>query len=458
MALLVAAAAPARAAPPRDMGGRIDHVLLVVIDTLRADRLGLDGYPRETSPFLDDLGAKGTAFERAYAPGNWTASSVASLFTSSFPSVHGVGIRDERVDEVGSLTRTTLHGFGTTLAESFRSAGWRTIGIAFNQQLVPAMGFDRGFDHFTNDVGDGAIPGHFLELVRRERPARSFAYLHFLGPHWPYATKESLLAPFGGDFYDVALRFEGRELFAALRAGTRDLTPRERELLDASYDAKIRMTDRALGNLWRRLRRSGWPRDRTLLVVTSDHGEELLDRGSMGHGQHLHDELIRVPLVLHGPGIPRGRRVRAPVSLVDLMPTLLGLAGIEAPPGLMGRDLGPRYLRPAAPPATAEGLARTEMAGARAFTGDAYRYVRTLDDATGRTKGEQLFHLASDPDEERDLVTDPAHREALVRLRAAATAELVRPGPARMGGEAEPARATLGADEVERLRELGYFQ
>lgn len=324
-------------------------ILLVTVDTLRADAVAFDGGPPETTPFLAGLARDGVRFERSYATSSWTPPSMASLFTGVHGTTHGVvsgEISEERV-----LRQPILPGSLTTLAEAARAAGYVTIGVSSSRHLTRDLGFAQGFDRFADPasfLGGAAVNQIVRDLLReqfgdawatawRERPL--FLWIHYFDPHDPYVPYEPWLEAHAPE----ALRRRPDSPARKVMRDLRRLFPApDAALADAIrpiYRSEVARTDDFLAQLWRELA----PDDDTLLILTADHGEEIVDHGSIGHSQSLYEELVRVPLLVRWPrgGFRAGARVEVPVSGIDLLPTLLDLLDRPIPRGLPGRTLRP---------------------------------------------------------------------------------------------------------------------
>jgi len=422
------------------------NLVLISVDTLRADRLGCYGNPRPTSPRLDALAQAGVLFEDASTAAPWTKPAHATLLTGLYPSRHGMT----------SMT-STLANSAVPIAEWLSRRGFRTAAIV-NTRLMATHGFERGFDTVDASelphgqaAGSGITDAAIAWLSAQGTKKRFFLFLHYMDMHSDYESTPEHREQFVGP-YDGPLRGSTQELY---RIAERRLDPTDadlRHLLDL-YDASLRQTDSHLGRLFDALRASG-RLDTTLIVVTSDHGEEFLDHGGVLHGHSQYQELVRVPLVLHGPGVAAGRRQREPVSLVDVVPTALGLLGVPAPTDLDGIPLEPlwqtpgstlpaRFLffeaditfPPPAPGVTPPGTRRAVRFG---------KYKLHYDT---RTRQVQLYDLDQDPRETRNLrETQPEIAGALLdRL----TAFLERPAASAPGRE-------LTVEQLEALRSLGY--
>ncbi len=324
-------------------------VVIYLIDTLRADRLGVYGYDRPTSPQIDALARESVLFEQACAPAPWTLPSIASILTSTFLCEHGVISEGYKVDP-GVVT----------LAERFRSVGYRTVSLYVNDFAGPVSGLDRGYDVCTKlpaYVEAADIAPHLRDAARP-----LLLYVHNIEPHNPFNAAYEHIRLFGSvpDFQVERMsrllsyyrRFLRLNWPATRRPGAPDNSPQQQALLtqlhallkehNVLYDAVVREADQRLGEVVGELKRSGrW--ENTLFVLLSDHGEELGEHGAYLHSQSLYQELLRVPLLIRFPRDEHaGRRVRDVVSLVDVLPTLLDAVGR---PDLAGQARG-RSLMP----------------------------------------------------------------------------------------------------------------
>jgi arylsulfatase A-like enzyme len=416
--------------------------VLISIDTLRADHLGAYGYSRPTSPNLDRLAAGGVVFENARSTAPWTLPAHASLLTGLAPSRHGV--------------RTPEHRLGAdvpVLAEVLSDAGWTTAGVVNSRYLGRAFGLDRGFDHF-----EAIRPPAATEASSVESPARRwleahaggapfFLFVHFYDVHSDYGASpeiEALMAP------GPAGGIRGRtEELQAVRRGDRQLDAADLERVVALYDAGIRQVDEAIGRLLETLDELGVS-ERTWVVVTSDHGEEFLEHGGVLHGRTHYRELLHVPLLWRGPGVPAGVRIEAPVSLVDVVPTVIAGLGLSDHPPVDGVDLAP-LLAGSSPESgsgryiVAEGdHGRNEDDTLRSIRGP--RYALIHDRLSDRV---ELFDLRADPGESTDLAqARPEIRDELRRRLDDATTESRPASP----------RTPLSAREEAELRALGYLR
>jgi arylsulfatase A-like enzyme len=434
VALLALAAPACDRMPPRPPG----DVVVVLIDTLRPDHLGFYGYDKDTAPWLDELARRGTVFERAHSTSSWTAPSTASVFTGLYPTRHGVteGFfahrgRMRELSEGGRpvLPLNQLPTSVATLAERFQRAGYRTFGAAANVNIGHHIGFDRGFDrfHYAHKASAGALLKEVATWsdALQSSPAPTFLYLHLNDVHSPYEKREPLY------------------------------TPQDDPLQDdiSAYDSQIHYVDRKLAKLAEAL---DWGPG-TLFAVLSDHGEEFGEHGGRRHDGGLHSELTRVLLMFRGPGVPAAR-ITTDVSLVDVLPTLVELAGLPPDPPdatpLDGRSLVP--LMRAEGDDAADFEARTLLSH-RAMKGEKYglSWWAVLRDGWKLIvdpEGEALYDHHRDFGEQRDRAAEEPER---VRRLSSELQDL-------RSAEAPPAEPTTAVplDDalLQALEELGYVE
>jgi arylsulfatase len=331
---------------------RVDRpsVLVVLVDTLRADAVG------RSTPTLDRLAATGTRFEQMEAQASWTMPAVATLMTGLHPRSHGVvGTAADPAAVPTTSDPAFVSDALVTLPKLAQQAGITTIGISSNPLISRATNFASGFETFVeagwertrrNWPRGTTVTDPFLAWLRRNGGTRFFAYLHYMEPHDPYTPSpaDRPRPPPGapaaiaiGDVAPIAKRMN--------QGAGGAVPPDQVAYLRRLYDLEVRDWDAELGRVLAGLDASG-VRGSTIVVVVADHGEEFEEHGRLKHGIHLYEELLHVPLVIAGPGIPVGR-VPETVQGIDVMPTLAALLGIDPPPGLPGQPLfGPREERP----------------------------------------------------------------------------------------------------------------
>lgn len=437
------------------------NILLIVIDTLRADRLGCYGNKRGLTPFLDSLAARGTLFLNAYAPSSWTCPSVASLMTSRYPMQHRVvSFASKLADEE------------RTLAETLQPLGYLAGGFSANFRLLGALGYAQGFQHWRADLeGAGGLRGgdlrrqsiEWLDQARRSAPGRpALLYLHFMEPHAPYDPPEPFREQFGRNEDAAVDAATANEHLVGLR--WYKLTRADVEMLASLYDAEVASADAELRHLFAELEQRGFLRD-AIVVVTADHGEEFWEHGNLGHGTSLYNESVRVPLILIAPGYAGGQRVEQNVSLLDVAPTLLDLLGQPGEPRFEGRSLVP-LLRPQSLAAwfkawrspggkteVPDVLLDLELVG---YGVDAREHshglVRRSTKLLLRPGG-----LAELYDLERDPLEKNANAEAL-RARSPTLQRALEAARADLGSRAGTVAETAPLDDAtrEKLRALGY--
>lgn len=346
--------APLSEAHGREVPGEPLNVVFILLDTLRADHLSCYGYSRKTSPSIDKLADQGVLFEQAISQANWTLSSVASLFTSKYPPDHGA---------VSELTR--LADSELTLAEALQEQGYRTAAFVGPSFVSPEFGLAQGFQIYRS-----TSPGILREIMPQvftwldqNGKGPFFLFLHSVDLHTPYAYNtpfhfRELFDPgydgavrliqinarffkvYNSEPWEPELGPAPPPAYASLVEQIRD-NPRDREHIASYYDGAIAYADSFLGPLWEKLERLGL-RSKTMILLTSDHGEALGERGRMGHDFCLQDEIIRVPLILSHPRWSgRPRRIREQVEMIDVSPTILHLLNLPIPPSFRGESLRP---------------------------------------------------------------------------------------------------------------------
>ena len=317
----------------------LPDVLLISIDTLRADRLSCYGHDRPTSPNLDRIAARGLRFANAIAPSIHTAPSHMSMFTGLDPVTHGVRNYSPSLDFVNSLNREV-----SSLPEHLQAAGYRTACFTDHGNLMPQMGFGRGWDdsHVRLEPLAKKVSGALRWLGRAPADEPVFVFFHTYETHAPYIPPERVHGTFADTAYEGPLRSRYEALRAApepvRHAAARDFLKasdgfreEERQFLTDLYDECVLHADEQIGKLWRRWREIRGGRE-TLLVILSDHGESLGERGRYGHHAGTSRELVHVPLLMSGPGIPIGVR-EEPVAMAGLAATLLEALGLQDPGG-----------------------------------------------------------------------------------------------------------------------------
>ena len=427
-------------------------IILVSIDTLRADRLGAYGNDLGLTPHLDALADEGMVFEQATSAAPWTLPSHVSLFTSMLPFDHHVRWTSMHIDPVRSM-----------LAESLRNAGYRTGAFTGAGYVDSVFGFDQGFDVYENhrevdEGGPATIADHALAWARLQRGAPFFLFVHTYEVHSPFTHTDRAPRDDAGRLKAPFTNHEVEEVHRQHLV----LTPAERRYVAGLYDSDVASADAVIGRLLETLRREGIL-DRSILVILSDHGEDLWDHDaqwSPGHGHSLYQELVRVPLIVRAPGlVPANGRIRTPVSLLDVAPTLLELAGLPPEPDHRGHSLD-ATLRTGREPEARPVWSESVEFGPDRFAlreGDR-KVIRCPRPGTSHGKIKlmapplEVFDLGADPGETRDLSASLTAPEVRMVVDVGRRAERAFHAPSH---EIEDA-ADLPENLQEQLRSLGY--
>ncbi len=478
LALLLAACGPAE--DGRSLPASRPNVILISIDTLRADHLSAYGYHRQTSPFIDRFARQATVFRHAIAPAPWTLPAHASIFLAQYPHVHGIATAERRIEpQASTLTELlTQHGY--------RTAGFFTVGL-----LSEKYGFDQGFETYLR-VKPGtaeAVNRSALEWLQ-QRPEPFFLFLHYFDVHGPYdrkrlgtasycrSEKEGELSPFDRIVEQVSVRFlqsmgleepglrmrggarqlyrdalellaeQGespaveRDLRASMHLDTAALTAAERVCLIGLYDDGVRYLDGQLERLFDELTAMRLLDD-ALVVVTADHGENLYAHHHYRrHQKYLYQSIVHVPLIVKLPGQREGRVVEHQVSTVDVSPTILEAVGVPPPDDIQGQGLVSAHGRRGRVVRTLLSEGEDDETVRKAILRWPWKLIVSPD-------GGELFHLARDPGEGLNLLTE---RGDVARQLAAELERLATAPPTGEWQEHELDEATL-----EELRTLGYI-
>ena len=415
------------------------NVILISLDTLRADHLGIAGYERDTTPNLDEIAKEGLWFDTVVAQAPWTRPSHYSILTGTNPKKHGV-------TQPVRVTKGNWRSPFAPLAEVFRDRGYATAAFTGSGSISAQFGFDRGFDFYNETTGkehdcmsDAArVFGQAKSWVANHADRTFFLFIHTYEPHRPYCDKH----------------FVEREHI--------DPKDRIKERI-ARYDGDIRRTDMHLGQLFEVLRGAGLL-EKTIVVVTSDHGEQLVDRpgalAEFAHGHTLYDELLLVPLVFAGgPVSPYAGRISQQVRTIDIFPTVLELAGLPVPDRVDGASLLPLARGQAEEERAAYSGATTRGPKRESIRYRDWKLVRNLgphaargDKPTGPVP--ELYDLTEDPGERLNVAegradVTTAYLDLLDEIVSEADAAPKPPA----ASEADP---PMDPQLVEQLRSLGY--
>lgn len=459
------------------------NVLLIILDTVRADRLSCYGHNRPTTPNLDQIASRGVRFENFYANSSWTLASHASLFTGLYPAAH-------------RATQETLRlsDGPTTLAEVFGKAGYQTFGASTNSVVSKSSGLARGFDEFVEvfrseyktRVTEEGKGGHinniafedFLSGSDRDRPF--FAFVNYIAAHLPYAPVE----PHRSQLLDANIRGElvarGVELRMTDHYQDESVTDEDFNVLSQLYDGELNFLDQYVADLLAALYRDG-RLSNTLVVITSDHGENIGDHGHFAHVFNVYNTLLRIPLIVVFPDQAQAGQIRRDTSqLLDLFPTILRYCGIsyDAPPA--GRDLFARNAESEKPVIMAEYYYPRQVLSvfdSVAVADDPLKFVpfmrrlRTVQNSdmkliVGSDGAEELYRVSEDPYETSNLIDHFDQREQKEVLSKTLSALLkkhhgdtpIEPPPP-VGWMVEGFEDVISDPELlEQLRALGYIK
>ncbi len=325
------------------------NVVLIIVDTLAVDFLDAYNIDRATSSNIDALAKSGTTFERAYSPSSWTKPSVSSIFTGVMPTVHGV----RTINDV-------LPSEFNTLAERLKEREFKTAGFVSHTLISPALGYAQGFDQYdtipfkgnvhnvissekVTDMGVSWLKDSLKDSAKGDKPP-FFIFLHYFDPHNNYKHHEK---------FDRTSWYKGELTpgidIRQLRKKSSTFTNDDIRYLRGLYEEEIAHTDHEIGRFLKTLNELGLT-DETLIILTADHGEELMDRGFIGHSRTLYDELIRVPLIFSLPGKIKSQRISEPVGTLDILPTILDFFGARRDEVFRGASLKDSLLSGTAPP------------------------------------------------------------------------------------------------------------
>lgn len=439
------------------------NVVLISLDTLRPDHAGCYGHERNTSPNIDRLAKKGFRFETAVSAAPWTLPAQMSLFTSLAPSVH----------QVYSLY-SQLSSDTETLAEMLKDQGFSTAAFTGGGFMAAEYGFGRGFDVYHENVKDkpelvetDVYPIYVKteQWLRRNSGKRFFLFFHTFEPHTPYINHHFTSGMDPGKVGETLTIEDLRDL----STGKLTLNKEEIEYVKALYDGDIWYADRFVGEILSKIRKLGIE-DKTIIIVTSDHGEDLWDhypRNSANHGHSLYDDLVRIPLIIFHPKYRNPRMIKSQVRIVDVLPTILDFLNIPAPRSLSGTSLVPwmKGEETGDLDAYSEAIHLTdnpfhdfgpERKSIR--TGD-YKYIFAPDLEEKEYRGRnmtfqkrELFNLSADRQEKNNLVLEEPN--IAEELHQKVEAFMVRRKPVRL----ERQKTHITPETRKRLKALGYIQ
>ncbi len=446
------------------------NIILITLDTLRADHLGCYGYPSDTSPEIDAMAREGVLFQGAFSCSSTTAPSHTSLFTSLYPVQH-------RVLKNGHV----LNNVFSTLAEKLRQADYRTVGVASTHQHFWKSNLHQGFESFNDPIltdvpadgikafldeggyrrADRNVDRALGELEKLDRDGPFFLWAHFFDPHEPLTPPAGYLekvTPASAAEREAMARYlvEERHLDESLYPGGRE------ELLEkvAAYDAEIRFVDAELGRMKRRIEEMGFEGE-TIWIITADHGEGLGSHSWLGHGRNIYNELINVPLIVHySSGRNSGRSVDFVVQTVDILPTVLALAGEE--PGSQQYPMQGSSIIPLLDGSGEADLPGTALAQRRHFS------PRSLEEKAEKGRRfslqdrrykyiwwsagqDEFYDLQKDPFELSNLIDEPSSVKDRIKTTLLNKIELLKK-------DVVIQTRRMSQESIEQLEQMGYNQ
>jgi arylsulfatase A-like enzyme len=460
------ALSPGLGAGGRGDGGGRPNLILITIDALRADHVGAYGSRRGLTPHLDAFARRATLYRSVYAPAPWTLPSLGAMFSGRPPAQCGLKTV-ARQSTAWYVRSAALRPGVPVVAELLQRAGYRTGAETANVFLRPERGLSQGFDAFRNE-GDAYGPApdltradnvtrNALAWLRLNRRRPFFLWVHYLDPHTPYDSPETPPRWRAG----YPRRWQPTLTFGRRTMESQDSAARRRrcDFCRRMYAEEVRYADRWVGELLAGLKRLGLDRN-ALIAITADHGEELFDHGGFEHGHSMHQEVLRVPLLVRWPrGVSADREIRQTVSLADLSGTLLTLArarprAARRPPG--GASWKSLPLRDGGPGDEVYSEAILYGAECTALTTDGYRVIYHPNAAKGKAEFE-VYDRRADPSERRDLAQTDAAPAERARLKALTQAAQEAAHTGRSGGRQSSRQLKLSEGTRRQLKSLGYI-
>ena len=326
-----------RVAPPKlnKAAGKTKNVIVLLVDTLRADKLAPYGNKRVKATAFEKFTKESTLFKNCQSTSNWTKPSCASVLTGLYPDSHKARGHSSRLGKSVKMA-----------SELFRGAGFSTAAFIANGYLASEFGFNRGWNKYVNYIRESKntdaknVYKDALAFIGEQKDKPFFTYIQTIDPHVPYDPPKEDLKIYDAGNYEGPIRPRSTgNLLEEFKRKKVDLNARDRRHLEALYDGEITYHDRHFGRFLDGLNKQGVLND-TTIIVCADHGEEFFEHESVGHGHTLHQELLHVPLVVRSPGlVPAGKKIGNSVGLADVLPTALGSVGQKVPRGMEGTDL-----------------------------------------------------------------------------------------------------------------------
>ncbi len=447
------------------------NIIMVMIDTLRADCLGCYGNTSGNTPNIDEIAAQGVTIQRVISAAPWTQPSIASFFSSLYPGVHKVVNYAQAFNATfrGKAKVVVFDDSFETLAESLQVRGYATAAFVANPFILSEYGFAQGFDHFDSRFANNTTPGRVVNdaavewIQQRDVDKPFFAYLHYMDPHGPYDAEAQFLNPLLDGIEQMPNKttltdkqFESLKYLLNLPKGyladkeRHDRLNHYREYWMARYQAGVRQADHHLGGLAAKLSELGLWED-AYIIITSDHGEALCEHDLWEHGWSVHHTDAHIPMVLRWPtGLPSGVRVQKMLRSIDLMPTILDHLGLTGPAGMQGTTMAPFFEN--RPPSTTLDAFIESVKMGQEQKGIYVGNFKLMTTPATRWMG--LYDIDVDPYEQHNLLGQYPQR--VNELKSLLQQQLTI-NQSRAQGFI-PATANLTKEQRDRLRSLGYIE
>jgi arylsulfatase A-like enzyme len=456
------------------------NILFLTVDALRADSLSCYGYKEIKTPSIDSVAGKGVLFTNTIAQSSWTLPSFASMLTSLYPSVHGAQKKQsKKMNSCYQINKNTI-----LMQEILKDIGYSTHAFIYNSVISSAYGFTRGFDDFFNiyrelvkqkrkrsakflwrdiisfdknkiAVDENnviALTQNVINWLESNTKQPFFLWVHYLDPHSPYERYKTygVNPSYTGRLKDI--EFVRGLLFDHLKTGRHNLTPSDKDYLKTIYDEEILFVDENIGLILKKLTELNLI-DNTLIIFSSDHGEEFWEHDDYNHGHSLYRELVHIPLILQLPGaLPQGTRINSQVRAIDIMPTILGMLGVKHKLNIQGKSLLPL-------------IKGEEMGNRTAFSESLFFFEERKSIRTG--KYNFIYFTDSQKKELYDLESDPWELENIVDERPEVAYDLqnklldfmkdCRNIANTLGTEKHSKPVKLDEESKQRLKALGYL-
>ena len=413
------------------------NVILIVVDALRTDHLGCYGYNRTTSPTIDDLAIDGVLFNRCFSQSSWTVPSMASLFTSKYPTTHGVthGVIKTSKDSYAVLEQEILGEYHLTLSESLLDGGWYTAGFTTNGHLQKKLGFSQGFAFYDEENciwrDADCVNERVFSWIEENHGKKFFLWVHYFDLHARYHLPDRLYDP--PKPYDMLYRWKGEK--------------KGKEQSIALYDGELAYVDNQIGLLLRKLDELELTR-KTIIVLTSDHGESFRDHGQFeDHGSTLYNEEIHIPLLFHFPaGQFRKMTIDNNVRMIDIMPTILNLLHITPPQDIQGVSLVPLFFKEKFSELPVLSETRRWNADLKTYISNHYKFTMNF-----KNKQAELYDLDEDFYEKNNLLKKKGRMAATIEKELIQYLEKIPKNTAKITIEDNNNR-------LNELKSLGYLE